>query len=116
MIDYTSSIERVKKAMMERHFDAAAEHLRKAISLDPGRAEVFNLLGAVMEIRGDRDEAQKSYRAALSLDPSYKPAIKNLQRSTEPTWKRKGHIELGENIPEPNRSANSSSPESKGGS
>lgn len=30
MIDHTSSIERVKKAMMDRHFDAAAEHLRKA--------------------------------------------------------------------------------------
>jgi hypothetical protein len=51
-----------------------------------------------MEICGDRDEAQKNYRAALSLDPSFIPAIKNLERSTEATWKRKGHIDLGEKM------------------
>jgi hypothetical protein len=51
-----------------------------------------------MEICGDREEAQKNYRAALSLDPSYTPAIKNLERSTEAAWKRKGHIDLGEKI------------------
>jgi hypothetical protein len=33
-------------------------------------------------------EAQKNYRAALSLDPSYAPAIKNLQRSTSWGWKQ----------------------------
>jgi FixJ family two-component response regulator len=96
--DYASSIELAKKSITDRHFDAAAEHVRKAISLDPARPEAFNLLGAVMEICGDRDEAQKNYRAALSLDPSYKPALKNLQRSTEATWKRKGGIDLGEKV------------------
>jgi FixJ family two-component response regulator len=106
--DYATSIELAKKSVTDRHFDAAAEHVRKAISLDPGRAEAFNLLGAVMEICGDRVEAQKNYRAALSLDPSYKPAISNLQRSTGASWKRKGHIDLGANIFEPNPSAKAS--------
>ena len=96
--DYATSIELAKKSITDRHFDAAAEHVRKAISLDPGRSEAFNLLGAVMEIYGDYDEAQKNYRAALSLDPSYKPAIKNLQRSTKVTWKRKGGVDLGEKM------------------
>ena len=96
MIDHTSSIERAKKAIMDRHFDAAAEHLRKTASLDPGRAEAFKLLGVIMEVRGDRVEAQKNYRAALSLDPSYEPAIKNLQRSTEGRWRQTGAIRLGE--------------------
>jgi hypothetical protein len=41
-----------------------------------------------MEIRGDRIEAQKNYRAALSLDPSYEPAIKNLHRSTTAKWRQ----------------------------
>jgi DNA-binding response OmpR family regulator len=81
-VDYASSIELAKRRIGDRHFDAAVERVRKAISLDPGRPEAFNLLGALMEIRGDRIEAQKNYRAALSLDPSYEPAIKNLQRST----------------------------------
>jgi hypothetical protein len=49
-----------------------------------------------MEIRGDRIEAQKNYRAALSLDPSYEPAIKNLQRSTDVKWRATGRVLLEE--------------------
>jgi DNA-binding response OmpR family regulator len=95
-VDYGTSIELAKRCIGDRHFDAAIEHVRKAISLDPGRPEAFNLLGALMEIRGDRDEAQKNYRAALSLDPSYEPAIKNLQRSTTGRWRLRGGILLGD--------------------
>jgi len=95
-VDYASSVELAKRRIGDRHFDAAVEHVRKAISLDPGRPEAFNLLGALMEIRGDRIEAQKNYRAALSLDPSYEPAIKNLQRSTNFRWKRAGGMLLEE--------------------
>ncbi|MCX5909064.1 MAG: response regulator, partial [Deltaproteobacteria bacterium] len=92
--DYGSAIELAKRSIGNRHFDAAVEHVRKAIFLDPARPEAFNLLGALMEIRGDRTEAQKNYRAALSLDPSYEPANKNLQRSTSWDWKQKGGITL----------------------
>jgi len=92
--DYGASIELAKRSVGHRHFDAAIEHLRRAIFLDPARPEAFNLLGALLEIQGDRIEAQKNYRAALSLDPSYEPAIKNLQRSTD--WKPKGALILGD--------------------
>jgi len=94
--DYASFIELAKRSIGDRHFEAAAEHVRKAISLDPSRPEAFNLLGALVEIKGDRVEAQKNYRAALSLDPSYEPAIRNLQRATETGWKQKSRIVLGE--------------------
>jgi len=94
--DYGTSVELAKKSIGNRHFDAAIEHARKAIFLDPARPEAFNLLGALMEIRGDRLEAQKNYRAALSLDPSYDPAIKNLERSSSWGWKQAGGIVLGE--------------------
>jgi DNA-binding NtrC family response regulator len=83
--DYTTFIELAKKCVNDRHFEAAIAHLRSAIAMEPGRAEAFNLLGVLMEIQGNRYEAQKNFRAALSLDPSYKPASENLQRST--TWK-----------------------------
>jgi DNA-binding response OmpR family regulator len=92
--DYGTSIELAKRSIGNRHFDAAIEHVRRAIFLDPTRPEAFNLLGALMEIRGDRMEAQKNYRAALSLDPSYAPAIKNLQRSTSWGWKQTTEIIL----------------------
>ncbi len=96
VVDYASSIELAKRSIGDRHFGAAVEHMRKAISLDPARPEAFNLLGALMEIQGDRIEAQKNYRAALSLDPSYEPAIKNLQRSTVGRWRQTGGILLGD--------------------
>jgi DNA-binding response OmpR family regulator len=92
--DYGTSIELAKRSIGNRHFDASIEHVRKAIFLDPTRPEAFNLLGALMEIRADRLEAQKNYRAALSLDPSYAPAIKNLQRSTSWSWKQTRGIVL----------------------
>jgi tetratricopeptide (TPR) repeat protein len=92
--DYGSSIELAKKSIGNRHLNAAIEHARKAIFLDPSRPEAFNLLGALQEIQGNRIEAQKNYRAALSLDPSYAPAIKNLERSTSWGWKRAGSIIL----------------------
>jgi DNA-binding response OmpR family regulator len=96
LVDYASHIELAKKCIGDRHFDAAAEHVRKAIFIDPRRPEAFNLLGGLMEIRGDRIEAQKNYRAALSLDPSYEPAIKNLRRSTSEKWRQVGGILLEE--------------------
>ena len=92
--DYGASIELAKKSIGNRYFDAAIEHARKAIFLDPARPEAFNLLGALTEIQGDREEAQKNYRAALSLDPSYAPAIKNLARSTSWGGKRAKSIVL----------------------
>jgi FixJ family two-component response regulator len=92
MADYASHLELSKRCITDRHFESATEHLRQAISLDPSRPEAFNLLGCVMEIRGEREEAQKNYRTALSIDPSYAPAITNLQRSTETRWRQSGRV------------------------
>jgi len=94
--NYASYIELAKRCIGDRHFDAAIEYIRKAIFIDPGRPEAFNLLGALLEIQGDRVEAQKNYRTALSLDPSYEPAIANLHRSTTGKWRQSGGILLEE--------------------
>ena len=80
--DYDSYIELAKRCIQDRHSNAAMEHIRKAISLDSSRPEAFNFMGAILEIRGDNLEAQKNYRAAISLDPTYEPAQKNLERTT----------------------------------
>jgi DNA-binding NtrC family response regulator len=94
VVDYATAIELAKRSINKMHFDAAVEHVRKAIYLDPSRPEGFNLLGALMEIRRDLDEARKHYRAAISLDPTYAPARKNLERVT--SFRRHGSIVLGE--------------------
>jgi len=40
----------------------------------------FNLFGVLKEMDGEWLEALKQYRAALALDPSYKPADDNEER------------------------------------
>ena len=80
--DYQSCLELAKRCAADSHFEAATEHVKKAIAIDSSRAEAFNFLGALYEVQGDKLEGQKNYRAALSLDPTYKPAQDNLSRST----------------------------------
>lgn len=77
---YDAHIEWSKRCIQERRFTSAEEHVRKAIGLDSSRAEAFNLLGALLELRNDDVGALKNYRAAYALDPTYKPARVNLER------------------------------------
>lgn len=76
-------IEFAKLNIIEKKFDKAIEALRIAISKEPGLPDTHNLLGVIEEYKGNVDEAQKYYRAALALDPSYEPANSNLDRITE---------------------------------
>lgn len=80
--DYILHLDKAKKCIEERHLGAAEEHARQAIAIDSSHPEAFNVIGAIYEIRGDRLEAQKNYRAALSIDGSYTPAEQNLLRTT----------------------------------
>lgn len=79
---YEEHVALAKKCIGERGFAAAEEHLGQAIAADATKPEAFNLLGVLYEIRGDKLEAQRNYRAALALDPAYAPANENLNRTT----------------------------------
>ncbi len=92
-VDYFSLIEISKRHISDRVFSAAREAVRKAIAADPAQPEAYNLLGALLEIKDERIEAQRFYRAALDIDPSFKPARANLDRIT--SWEKKGRIDLG---------------------
>jgi DNA-binding NtrC family response regulator len=85
--DYESRLELAKRCIADRHIDAASEHLRKAMAIDLKRPEAYNLMGALLEIQGDKREAQRQYRVALEHDPTYKPARENLERTA--TWRRR---------------------------
>jgi DNA-binding NtrC family response regulator len=80
--DYESHLELIKRCINDRHFEAAAEHARQAIGVDPSRPEAFNLLGVLYELAGNHEEAMKQYRVAIDLDPTYQPAWQNLNRPT----------------------------------
>lgn len=91
--DYRTFIELAKRHITDMDFSSARECARKAIAADPGQPESYNLLGALLEIKGNWVEAQKFYRAALDIDPTFKPARANLERTT--SWNKFGRIDLG---------------------
>jgi DNA-binding response OmpR family regulator len=96
--DYLSIIELTKRHIGSRRFEEARQCLKKAIAADPTQPEVYNLMGALFEIKADAVEAQRFYRAALEIDPTYKPAGANLERIT--SWNKFGGIDLGAESPQ----------------
>lgn len=100
--DYPSWIDLTKRHISDRNFSKAREAARNAIAADPERPEAYNLLGALLEIKGDWLNAQKYYRAALDMDPTFRPAKTNLERTA--TLNKFGKIELGPEKSEPDTS------------
>jgi tetratricopeptide (TPR) repeat protein len=49
--------------------DAALEHFRKAVDLDPGDAKSLAQLGELFEARADFDAAAKAYADSLAIEP-----------------------------------------------
>lgn len=92
-VDYRSLIELAKLHISNRDFGSARETVQKAIAFDPKHPEAYNLFGALLEIKGDKREAQNFYRAALDIDPTFKPAWANLERTA--SWNKFGPIDLG---------------------
>ena len=93
--DYETCIELAKKMINEKKFEQAEDYLEAALASDPSTGEPFNLLGVILEMRGETTEALKKYRAALALDPSYKPAEQNIERATQFDYSPEG-IKLDE--------------------
>jgi DNA-binding NtrC family response regulator len=81
--EYETFIEQAKKMIQDNNIEQAKEQLKQALACKPASAASFNLLGAISEIQGDATEALKRYRAAMALDPSYKPAEENIGRATK---------------------------------
>jgi len=92
-VDYPTLIELCKRYVTDRRLDAAKAVAQRALGLDPGKPDAYNLLGAFLECRGEWVEAQKYYRAALDIDPGYLPAKANLSRTA--SLHKHGRVELG---------------------
>jgi len=75
--DYINS---AKMALKEGHFPLAKEKMKKAMNEDPHSPIVHNLYGILEELIKEDNLAHKHYRAAYALDPTYKPAQRNLER------------------------------------
>lgn len=91
---YEECLEKVKAAVENLDFSAAIPWAKRAIGTDPTRPEGYNLMGALLEIKLENSLAQKFYRAALAMDPTYESAQKNLSQSAQ--FQSMEPIRLGE--------------------
>lgn len=95
LVTYEDFLEYAKKCILEKDFVRADHYLKKAVTENINAAEPHNLFGVIAEFKGDFAAAGKHYRAACALDPTYKPADRNLQRLTDYNYSIRG-ITMGE--------------------
>ena len=92
-LDYEQCMEQAKAAVEAYDLDTAADWAKRAVFVNTSKAEAFNFIGVICELKNDRLTAQKYYRAAIALDPTYHPAHNNLERSTQ--LKPEGKLDIG---------------------
>ena len=72
-----------KRAINNRNFDMAREHLMEALKQNDYVIEVHNLLGVLSEMHEDYPTAKKCYGRAIAINSSYEPAQQNMRRIFE---------------------------------
>ncbi len=83
---FTAVIIDAIKALQKQDLQVARTLIGKAALLDMDAPEPHNLLGILYELQSDDNSARKHYRAAYALDPTYTPAIRNLERLVIFEW------------------------------
>jgi Flp pilus assembly protein TadD len=81
----TAFVERYQRGtdlLVERHYAAAIEQLRVALTWNPASVEAHNNLGIALASVGRTDEAVHEFRQALAIDPAFEDAQRNLAMAT----------------------------------
>ena len=81
-IPFKMNINNAINFLKARNYIVAEDFIKYAMLEDSQAPEPHNLLGTLAELTGDLSLARKHYRVAITLDPTYKPASKNLDRIT----------------------------------
>ncbi|AOY77951.1 sigma-54-dependent transcriptional regulator [Clostridium formicaceticum] len=92
---YHEMVQYAKKSILSGDYEKAREFLGKAILKNTEAPEPHNLLGIIFEFYGKVSEAQKHYRAALALEPTFRPAQQNLERTAQFIYTQHG-MNLGD--------------------
>ena len=81
-VGFEKYIQMATNALKGRDYGEAEKRIKQAMLIQPHSAKVHNLYGILEECLKDCSLANKHYRAAIALDPTYKPSIRNLERIT----------------------------------
>jgi len=70
--------ETIRELVSEKQFDYCVDLICKAMMKYPDAPHPHNLLGIVLEKKGDHVSGMKHFLAAWALDPTYLPARYNM--------------------------------------
>lgn len=82
----------LRKCEMERSY----RMILSALVADPNAAQPHNLLGVWYELNSDYELARKHYRAAYALNPTYKPASRNIERVCSMYFTNLSEVDYGD--------------------
>lgn len=71
--------KRVKEQLDAKHFAECKDMISLSMGLYPDAPEPHNFYGILLEARGMHVLAMKHFRASADLDPTYTPAIYNME-------------------------------------
>lgn len=69
----------IRTLLSAKEYYKCEQIITEAMKKFPDAAQPHNLLGLLLEQRGNHASAMKHFRAALALEPAYRPARQNLQ-------------------------------------
>jgi len=81
--DFDYYMRSAKHAINLRDFVAAKRNLVKALDLNSNSPHALNLVGVMLEMREEYEQARKFYSKAIKLDKNFEPAQQNMRRIFE---------------------------------
>jgi FixJ family two-component response regulator len=81
--DFDYYLRCAKRAINLRDFAAAKRDLVKALELNPNSPSAFNLVGVMLEMREEYEQAKRYYGQAIKIDKHFEPAQQNMRRIFE---------------------------------
>lgn len=81
--DFEYYLRCAKRAINLRDFTAAKRDLIKALELNSDSPQAMNLVGVMLEMREEYEQAKRYYGQAIKLDKHFEPAQQNMRRMFE---------------------------------
>ncbi|MCL4383951.1 tetratricopeptide repeat protein [Patescibacteria group bacterium] len=88
---YHSYLSLTQIDLMEKRMDLAIQHAQKVTEIQPNDPQSWYVMGVVLAQVGNKEEAIKSMKNALLLNPNYSPAqqaLSQLSQVPEPTTQK----------------------------